>query len=189
MSRLEQRSRAPRAAAPKSPRASASVSIARRIRRMKREHNSELIEIRLDRGLHIRILQFRREPATIRPRARALGRATPTPPPAFEDWNCYAHPGPSSAIMRRRTKGRPIGGACVCSCRELRRVLRRKRLRNRREQLRHLHDRALEPAKRRRQRRGLAVAVGMEPEQTSRGDAGGRTADIRARARSTWRGH
>ena len=75
-----------------------------------------------------------------------------------------AQSGPSSAIMRRRTNAGPIGGACDCSCDSSCGVLGRQRLGDGGQQLRHLHDRPLEAAERRGQRRGVLAVVGVRPK-------------------------
>ena len=141
----------------------------------------ELIEVRFDRGLHVRVLQLGGEPATVmaprrvhlaqRGRRRRLPfEACEIRLPAWSEFGGHASADEGPAHRRR----------LALQLSELSRVLGGKRFGNRGEELRHLHDRALETAKRRGQRRGLAVAVGIEPEQTSRGDAGSHAADIRA---------
>ena len=56
------------------------------------------------------------------------------------------------------------------------------RLGNGGEELRHLHDRAFEPAKRRGKSCGLAVAIRIEPKQPRACDAGSHASDIGADA-------
>ncbi len=59
-------------------------------------------------------------------------------------------------------------------------IFGRKRLGDGGEKLRHLHDRALQPAERRGKRGGILVALGIEPEQAAAGDARGDAPDIGA---------
>ena len=77
----------------------------------------ELGEVGLDRRLHVRILQLGGERAAVVAR-RAMhlaerGRRRRLMREALRI--SLAQSGPSSAAMRRRTNGQPIGGAWLCS--------------------------------------------------------------------------
>ena len=71
--------------------------------------------------------------------------------------------GPSSLIIRRVTKAAPMGGASLCSFCSSRGVFGRHEVRHGREQLRDLHDRALQPAERGRQRGRVDAPVPLAP--------------------------
>ena len=94
--------------------------------------------------------------------------------------NCFSQSGPSSAIMRRLTKAQPIGGASALQLRQLGGVFRRQRVGNGGDELRHLHDRALQAAERGRKLHRVAAAVEIEAEQPRARDARGNAADIGA---------
>src|SRR5215468_5335026 len=65
---------------------------------------------------------------------------------------------------------------------ELCRIFGGQGFRNRGKQLRHFHDRALEPAERSGERGRLPVAVWVEPEQPGARDSSRHAADIGAHA-------
>ena len=62
-------------------------------------------------------------------------------------------------------------------------IFLRQRIGNGGEKLRHLHDRALQPAERRRKLGGILGAVEIEAEKTSAGDACRHSADVGSHAR------
>ena len=76
----------------------------------------ELLQVGLDRRLHVRILKLAGERLPVRARARctwpseaaAAGRCS-------KFWNFFSQSTPSSAFMRRLTKAQPMGGASLCS--------------------------------------------------------------------------
>ena len=84
---------------------------------MDRKQHAELSEVGLDRRLHVRILQLGGE------RARHRGDRARCTWPSEADAaascsklaNFASQSGPSSAAMRRRTNGQPIGGAWLWS--------------------------------------------------------------------------
>src|SRR3954454_3204064 len=96
--------------------------------------------------------------------------------------------GPSSAAMRRRTKGRPIGGAAdwgwassaAYSAGSAARMVGRlwapllsgRRVREGGQHLGHLHQRPFQAAERRPQLARVLAAVEVAPEQAGAGDAG-----------------
>ena len=82
--------------------------------------------------------------------------------------------------MRRRTKGQPIGGACVCSVASSTAKSAGSASGIVDKHLRHLHQRALEAAERRRQIGGAAGAIMLAAEQALAGDARGDRADVGA---------
>ena len=84
--------------------------------------------------------------------------------------------------MRRLTKAQPIGGASLCSFISSFGVFRRQRIGNGGEQLRHLHDRALQPAERRGKFERVAGAIERHAEKARAGKARGDAAHLRADA-------
>ena len=85
---------------------------------VEREDEGELLEIGLDRRIHVGILQLAGE----RRARQAMWRDAPgrarrhAPLHARIARTCVCQSAPSSAAMRRRTKAQPIGGACDWSC-------------------------------------------------------------------------
>ena len=150
---------------------------------MDRKQHAELREIRFDRRLHVGILQLHGQgspvmgarPMHLPERGRSRRLALEAREAAL----------PVRPKLRRHAPSheRPSHGRRLAlELAELGGIFGRQRLRNGGEQLRHLHDRALEPAKRRGKSRGLTVAVWIEPEQARAGDARRHAADIGADA-------
>ena len=79
--------------------------------------------------------------------------------------------------MRRRTKFQPIGGRVGLKLREFLGVFRRQRVGDGGEELRHLHQRALQPAEDRPQILRVRRAVGLDAEHPRPGHAGRDAAD------------
>ncbi len=132
---------------------------------MQREQNAKLGEIRLHRRLHVRVLQLHREPPPVmgcRPMhlaERGGGRGL-----VLELGELGL---PLRPQLRRHApphEGPAHGRGLALQLAKLRGVFRRQRLGDGGEQLRHLHDRPLEAAERRGQRRGILVPLRIEPE-------------------------
>ncbi len=146
-----------------------------------REQHRELGEVGFDRRLHVRILQLGGERAPVMARRamhlaeRGGRRRLMREPrelclPVGPKLRRHAPPDERPAHRRRLTlKLTELGG-----------IFSRQRLGDGGEQLRHLHDRALQPAQRGSERGCVAVALSREPEQSSSGDARGHAADIGA---------
>ena len=125
----------------------------------------KLAQIGFDRRAHVRILQFAGERGAVerdrpvhlaeRGRARRL---------MLEIAKRLCQSGPSSPIMRRRTNGQPIAGAFDLELDQLADIFLGQRVGDRREQLRHLHQRPLDPAERRLQIGRVAPAIDRNAE-------------------------
>ena len=85
--------------------------------------------------------------------------------------------------MRRLTKAQPMGGAFALQLHQLGGIFRRQRIRDGGHELRHLHDRALEAAERRREVGGVLAAIERQAEQARAGKARRHSAHIGADAR------
>src|SRR5262245_44107484 len=84
--------------------------------------------------------------------------------------------GPHPALDERPTHRRRL----ALQLGELGRVFGRQRIRDGGEELRDLHDRALEATERHRELRGVAITIEVEPEQARAREAGGYAPDIGA---------
>ena len=82
--------------------------------------------------------------------------------------------------MRRLTKAQPIGGAWLCSLVSSLAYSGGKRIRNGGEQLRHLHDRAFQPAERGGKLQRIGGAVERHAEEARAGKPRGSAAELRA---------
>ncbi len=87
--------------------------------------------------------------------------------------NWRSQSGPSSLAMRRRTKLQPIAGAFGLQLRQLLGVFRRQRVGHGGQELRHLHQRALQPAQDRAQVFRMRGAIGLDAEHARAGDPRG----------------
>ena len=150
---------------------------------MQREGEFELLQVRLDGGLHVGILQLARERRPLlrggavnlsegsgRRRLEVEG-AEPGLPVRTE---FRLHPALDEGSAHRRRLGLQLlefGG-----------IFRRNDVRDGGEQLRHLHDRPLQPSESLRQRCGIRCALPFAAHKPRAGHARGDPADIRADA-------
>ena len=145
------------------------------------EQSGELDEIGLDRRLHVRILQLASKRASVmacgamhlaeRSRRRRL----------VLERGEFRFPIGAKLCRHAPPHERPAHGRGVAlKLAELCCIFGRQRFGDRGEELRHLHDRALQPAKRGGERRGVPVALGIEAEEPPCHDPGRDRADIGA---------
>jgi hypothetical protein len=135
---------------------------------------AELAQVGLDHARHVRVLQLACDLAAVGQRGAvdlaeaggggglaAEGGEARFPLRPQLSRHAPAHEGPA----HRRRVGLERG--------ELDRVLRRQRVRDGGEELRHLHQRALQPAENRREVTRVRGAVGADAEEALAGDARG----------------
>ena len=141
----------------------------------------KLSEVGLDGGLHVRILQLGgKRAAIVRSRAVHLAERGRRRGLMLEACELRFPIGPE---LRRHAPAheRPAHRRRLAlELAKLGGIFGRQRFGDGGEQLRHLHDRAFQSAKRRGERGGILVALGLEPEQTPSGDARRHAADIGA---------
>jgi len=126
----------------------------------------ELLEIRLHGRLHVGILQLAGELlAVLRGRAMDLAERCGGGGSEIEG----AEPAlPLRSQLRLHAplhEGRPHGRCLALELLQLGGIFRRDEVRDGRQELRHLHDRALEPAERLRQHRRVGRIARIAPEQ------------------------
>jgi len=148
---------------------------------MEREDDLQLREVGLDRRLHIRILELGgKRPAIERDRAMHLPERGGGRRLILERGKALAplrpqlrlHAPAHEAGTHRRRLRLELG--------ELARVLRRKRFGNGGQELRHLHERTLEPAQRRGELRGLRAVIALDAEEPLARDLRRHRADVGA---------
>ncbi len=148
------------------------------------EQHVELAEVRLHGGLHVGILQLDGQLGAVE-RAGAMhlaerGRRRRLLVEALE----AGHPvRPELGHHAALDEGPAHGRRLVLQGGELGGIFGRQRVGDGRHQLGDLHDRALQPAQRRRESRRIAGATAFQAEQARTGDARGDAADAGADAR------
>ena len=139
---------------------------------MEGEGDPELLEVRLDRRLHVGVLQLagqrlarrRGRPVHLSERGRGRGlevEGAEAGVPVRAELGLHA-PLDEGGAHRRR-----VGLELL----QLGRVFRRQQVRHGGEQLRHLHDRALQAAERLGERVGARQVLALEPEEARAGEA------------------
>ena len=149
--------------------------------RMQREHDLELVEVRLHRRLHVGILQLGCQRAPVvrygavhlserRRRCRLRLEALEARGPFRSE---FGHHAPAQ-------ESRAHGRGLRLQLGKLLRIFRRQCLGNSGQQLRHLHDRPLEAAQSRGQRRRILWIVAAHAEEALARNAGCHRADVAA---------
>ena len=161
------------------------VSIAGSMRRWMAKTQLQLPEVRLDRRLHVGILQLARQLRRRPGRGRdAPGRARPRPPDGARSSPNFVLPvAPELGRHAALDEGPAHGRRFVLQLHQLGGVFRRQRVGNGGQKLGHLHDRTLEAAERSGKLERVPSTIEIEPEQASAGDTGGHAADVCADAR------
>ncbi len=134
--------------------------------RVQREYDLELGEVRLHGRLHVGILQLGGERrAIVRDRAVHLAQRGGRGRLRLEALEALGPVGPQLGHHAPAHEGRAHRRGLRLQLGQLLRVLGGQRLGDGGQELRHLHDRPLEAAQRRRQRRRIRGVVAVEAEQ------------------------
>ena len=149
--------------------------------RMQGEHHLELVEVGLHGRVHVGILQLAgQRPPVVRHRAVHLAERGRGGRLRLEALEAAGPVGTQLGDHAPAHEGRPHRRGLRLQLGELLGVFGRQSLGDGGHQLRHLHDRPLQAAERRRQRRRVLGVVAVDAEQPLAGDARGHRADVGA---------
>ena len=160
------------------------TGIDRRIETFADRHQQlELIEIGFDRRLHVGILQLASKPRSIkRRRTMDLAERSSRCRVMLETFELVFPAGAEFGLHSALDESPPHRRRLALQLHQLAGVFGRQRVGNGGQQLRHLHDRTLEPAERGRQRQGIAGAATLRADQALARDARRYAADLGADA-------
>ena len=145
------------------------------------EDQVELLEVGFDRRLHVGILQLAGQcGAVMRPRAVHLAERRRGGGVMLEVGEFLLPVGPKLRNHAPLDEGPAHRRRLALQLGKLGDIFGRQRVRHGGHELRHLHDRALEAAERRRELHRVAATIEREPEEARTGHARGNAADIGA---------